>query len=173
VKAGSGSPLIIVPATVSLIRQWLPLTYALSKAAMWTDASSRTNMPYKCLSLNLMCSFIHWGKSSKRNIITRVHRSTFPATSACQSTTTSCTMISSNKSCESTSKRSSSRSSHIPTTSRPNRRHSNGSIGSSVISWGRSCELEKLINLMYPWCCRSSTYSTINIYSSVIISPGP
>jgi len=26
VKAGSGSPLIIVPATVSLIRQWLPLT---------------------------------------------------------------------------------------------------------------------------------------------------
>src|SRR5574339_1201224 len=26
VKAGSGPPLIIVPATVSLIRQWLPLT---------------------------------------------------------------------------------------------------------------------------------------------------
>src|SRR5512138_1117148 len=26
VKAGTGAPLIIVPATVSLIRQWLPLT---------------------------------------------------------------------------------------------------------------------------------------------------
>ena len=26
VKAGTGPPLIIVPATVSLIRQWLPLT---------------------------------------------------------------------------------------------------------------------------------------------------